>query len=201
MITNRFLSIIGAAAVATAFSIPAYAAEGAAAGGMSREVSARLKMCTLCHGENGNTKSPNIPVIAGQREDYILKQIHDFNAGARKVEVMKWAADSLTPEERPVAAAFFAKANWPAKARPAAATAAPRGVAVCQSCHAQNFMGAAQAEGASTPRLAGQNYEYLLGEMNRFASGERGNNDNMVQIMKGVSPADREAMARYLSGL
>ena len=62
-------------------------------------------------------------------------------------------------------------------------------------------MGTAQAEGMSTPRLAGQNFEYLLGEMNRFASGERGNNADMVQIMKGVSPADREAMARYLSGL
>jgi len=160
-----------------------------------------MKVCTACHGENGTPRSANIPVIAGQREDYILKQIHDFDAGSRKVEVMEWMAKALAPEEKTEAAAFFAKRSWPAKATQAAASAAPRGVAVCQSCHAQNFMGAAQAEGMSTPRLAGQSYDYLIGEMNRFANGERANNADMVQIMKGVSAADREAMARYLSGL
>jgi len=77
---------------------------------------------------------------------------------------------------------------------------APR-VAVCQACHAQNFQGAVQAEGVSTPRLAGQTYEYLVESMRRFAEGERTNNADMVQIMKGISPADRDAMARYLSSL
>jgi cytochrome c553 len=62
-------------------------------------------------------------------------------------------------------------------------------------------MGAVQAEGMTTPRLAGQNYEYLAESMRRFAEGERTNNADMVQIMKGISAADREAMARYLSGL
>ena len=62
-------------------------------------------------------------------------------------------------------------------------------------------MGAVQAEGMTTPRLAGQTYEYLVDAMRRFADGERTNNADMVQIMKGISPADREAMARYLSSL
>jgi cytochrome c553 len=62
-------------------------------------------------------------------------------------------------------------------------------------------MGAPQAEGISTPRLAGQNYEYLVESMRRFADGERTNNSDMAQIMKAISPANREAMARYLSSL
>jgi len=37
--------------------------------------------------------------------------------------------------------------------------------------------------------------------MNRFAAGERTNNADMVKIMEAVSPAEREAMARYISGL
>jgi hypothetical protein len=37
--------------------------------------------------------------------------------------------------------------------------------------------------------------------MNRFANGERTNNADMVQIMKGLTPANRDAMARYLSSL
>jgi cytochrome c553 len=72
---------------------------------------------------------------------------------------------------------------------------------VCQACHAQNYLGAVQAEGMTTPRLAGQGYEYLVEAMRRFADGERTNNADMVQIMKAISAADREAMARYLSAL
>ena len=58
-----------------------------------------------------------------------------------------------------------------------------------------------QAEGMAAPRLAGQRYEYLVEAMRRFAEGERKNNVTMMQLMAGMSAADREAMARYLSGL
>jgi hypothetical protein len=37
--------------------------------------------------------------------------------------------------------------------------------------------------------------------MRRFADGERTNNAEMITLMKAISPTDREAMARYLSGL
>jgi hypothetical protein len=37
--------------------------------------------------------------------------------------------------------------------------------------------------------------------MRRFADGERTNNGDMTKIMAAISPADREAMARYISGL
>jgi cytochrome c553 len=130
-----------------------------------------------------------------------MKQLHDFETGDRNVEVMTWMSKTLTPAELPPSAGNFAKKAWPARTAGAASTAAPRGVAVCQACHAQNYAGAVQAEGVTTPRLAGQNYEYLVESMRRFADGERTNNADMVQIMKGISPADREAMARYLASL
>jgi cytochrome c553 len=53
----------------------------------------------------------------------------------------------------------------------------------------------------ATPRLAGQSYEYLVEAMRRFAEGERKNNAIMMKMMAAIPPADREAMARYLSGL
>jgi hypothetical protein len=37
--------------------------------------------------------------------------------------------------------------------------------------------------------------------MRAYAAGERKNNETMAQLMAGIMPADREAMARYLSGL
>jgi hypothetical protein len=37
--------------------------------------------------------------------------------------------------------------------------------------------------------------------MRRYAEGERTNNAEMKTIMGAISPAEREAMARYISGL
>ena len=69
-------------------------------------------------------------------------------------------------------------------------------MAVCQVCHQQNFVG-----GLPAPRLAGQRYEYLIEAMRRYADGERTNSADMTNIMKALSPSEREAMARYIAGL
>jgi len=37
--------------------------------------------------------------------------------------------------------------------------------------------------------------------MRRFAEGERANSADMANIMKAMAPAEREVMARYISGL
>ena len=94
------------------------------------------------------------------------------------------------------AAAYFAKKSWPARSAGAASTSPPAIAAVCQVCHQQNFVG-----GLAGPRLAGQSYEYLLAAMNSFASGARTNNADMVKLMEGLSPAERDEIARYISSL
>ena len=196
----RIQMVLGALAVVAALTARASAAENAPDPNMQREFGAKLLVCNTCHGDRGVPKSANIPIIWGQQENYLLKQLHDFDRKDRDVEVMTWMTKTLTPTEVGPTAVNFAKKAWPAKSG-GAAPAAPRGVAVCQACHAQNFQGAVQAEGVSTPRLAGQSYEYLVESMRRFAEGERTNNTDMVQIMKGIPAADREAMARYLASL
>ena len=197
----RTQMVFGVLAVVTALAAPAYAAEAIPDLSTSREFSAKLLVCNVCHGDNGVPKGPSIPIIWGQQENYLLKQLRDFDHGDRSAEVMAWMSKTLTPAEQGPSAVNFGKKTWPTRTSNAAATPAPRGVAVCQSCHEAKFMGAVQAEGVTTPRLAGQTYEYLVESMRRFADGERTNNADMVQIMKGYSPADREAMARYLSSL
>jgi cytochrome c553 len=57
------------------------------------------------------------------------------------------------------------------------------------------------AGGLPAPRLAGQRYEYLVESMRRYAEGERTNNAEMMNMMKALSSAERDAMARYISGL
>ena len=165
-----------------------------------REFSAKLTVCSECHGANGVRKNATIPVIGGQPESYLLKQLHDFERGDRRDEVMPWMAKTLTPQEREIAAAYFAKQRWPARSA-AASTPPPPGIAVCQACHAADFVGARQPDGMAAPRLTGQGYEYLVEAMRRFAAGERKNNDIMAKMMAAMSPAERDAIARYLSGL
>jgi cytochrome c553 len=153
-------------------------------------------VCGACHGDNGAPKNATIPVIGGQQESYIVKQLHDFQSGDRKFEVMSWMATTLSQAEQGSAAAYFAKKSWPARSAGAASTSPPAMVAVCEVCHQQNFVG-----GLPAPRLAGQSYEYLVEAMRRFAEGERSNNSDMMKIMAAISPAEREAMAHYISGL
>lgn len=156
-----------------------------------REFSAKLSVCNACHGVNGMRINATIPVIWGLQENYLVKQLRDFESGARNDEVMLWMAKTLTQEELRVAAAYFAKQTWPAPSAGAASTPPPPGIAACQACH----------DTAAAPRLAGQSYEYLVEAMRRFAEGERKNNAIMMKMMAAIPPADREAMARYLSGL
>jgi cytochrome c553 len=194
--------IFGLVVLAAALGAPVNAAQVTPDPATQREFAARVNVCGVCHGNNGVPKSGNIPIIWGQQENYLVKQMHDFRSGERSFEIMEWMTKTLQENEQAPTAANLAGRKWPAKAQNApAASAAPRGIAVCQSCHSANYQGAVQAEGMTTPRLAGQNYEYLVEAMRRFADGERTNNADMVQIMKGISVTDRDAMAKYLSSL
>jgi cytochrome c553 len=202
MINNRFSTAIGALIVLAALTAPTNAAErtalvsqGIAPTG-EREYGAKLRVCAICHGDKGVPQNPAIPVIWGQQENYLLKQIHDFESGDRDFEAMAWMASTLSQSEMASAAAYFAKKSWPARSAGAAAAPPPATAAVCQVCHQQNFAG-----GVPAPRLAGQSYEYLVEAMRRYAEGERTNSADMANLMKALSPAEREAMARYISGL
>jgi len=198
MINHHFPTGFVVLVVLTALAAPAYAAEANVekVAGEQPITNVKLQVCSACHGANGVPRNPTIPIIWGQQENYLIKQLHDFQTGARDFEVMSWQAKTFSQEELEPAAASFAKQNWPAHPAGTAAGSPPALVAVCQVCHQQNFVG-----GLSGPRLAGQGYEYLVEAMRRFADGERTNNADMANIMKAMAPAEREAMARYISGL
>ena len=68
-----------------------------------------------------------------------------------------------------------------------------QGMPACQGCHG------AQAEGkAKTPRLAGQNGSYLLGEMAKFAVGDRQHAPEMTMVAQHVDSGQFRALAAYL---
>jgi len=206
MISKRFPTVFGVLVALAALGAPANSVEHVVevpavptpgnAAEAAAILGAKLLVCNTCHGADGVPRNTATPVIWGQQESYLLKQLHDFDSGSRESEVMKWMATALTPAEVASAAAYFAKRSWPARTASAASASPPAAVAVCQACHQQNLAG-----GLPAPRLAGQRYEYLVDAMRRYAEGERTNNPEMMNMMKALSPAEREAMARYISGL
>ena len=66
--------------------------------------------CNSCHGADLAGRD-NIPRIAGQREDYLLKSLTDYKSGARRgySAVMNEASQEIKPEDIPVLARFVAK--------------------------------------------------------------------------------------------
>ena len=161
------------------------------------DIEAKAQTCAACHGENGTPTDPKIiPVIWGQQESYIVKQLHDYRSGDRENPIMTPIAKDLAQEDLRKIARYFAAKPWPAAAQPAMAAALPKGAAQCQPCHQPKFEG-----GMPAPRLAGLSYDFLIAQMNAFADGQRTNNLDMPKFMQMLTPGEREAIARYLAAL
>src|SRR5215472_5933852 len=104
--------------VPTAFGVLVVLAALAAPGGAAEAIAEGPALPTP--GNAGAPKNANAPIIWGLQENYLLKELHDFQGGGRDNEVMHWMATALTPEELGSAAAYFAKKDWPARTAAAA---------------------------------------------------------------------------------
>ncbi len=59
----------------------------------------QAEKCDRCHGINGNSISPLVPSIAGQRRDYIVKAINDYKTNVRESSMMFAMSEQLTEKE------------------------------------------------------------------------------------------------------
>lgn len=193
-------------------SIPAYTYASESADGNSRgsasEGQAKSATCQGCHGTDGNSYSPNWPNLASQNANYLFKQIHDFQSGARKDPTMSSMVTGLVEKDIADIAAYFAsqKVKADAASQSAAGKKIYRGgnrytkVPACASCHGPN--GAGNGPGA-IPRLAGQKPEYTAKALRDFKSGARSNDRNQIMrdIAAKMSEAEIDAVAQFLRGM
>ena len=161
------------------------------------EIEAKAQLCAACHGDKGTPADPKtMPVIWGQQQSYLMKQLRDFRSGERSSGIMSPITKGLAESDLRKIAAYFAAKTWPARQASAKPPTPPKGIAQCQACHQPNFEG-----GMPAPRLAGLSYEYLIGEMREFATEERANNLDMPKFMHALTESERDAIARYLAAL
>jgi cytochrome c553 len=188
MFTRLFSTIFAAGIGFAVATVTAHAAD---------DIEAKAQLCAACHGQNGVPADPKtVPIIWGQQQSYLVKQLRDYRNGERASPIMSPLAKSLAEEDLRKISAYFAAKTWPAQPAPAARSAPPKGIAQCEPCHQPNFEG-----GMPAPRLAGLSYEYLVATMRAFAADERSNNGDMPKFMQALTDSEREAMARYLSAL
>ncbi len=160
------------------------------------------QVCSGCHGEKGVPIDKSIPVIWGQRREYILKELLDFKTGHRKNETMAGIVESLSKTDMEALATYFSKQQWPKLDQPAApADVAHQAQEVfsalnCRGCHQDHFQG-----DYVRPSLRGQQEDYLLKTMTDFHTGERNNYPGMVALMKSLDESQLKPVAAYLAGL
>lgn len=65
--------------------------------------------CMACHGDDGIAKDREVPHLAGQNYDYLLKQLRDFQRGRRPHKEMRVMSRQLTDFELAEIADFYAR--------------------------------------------------------------------------------------------
>jgi cytochrome c553 len=167
--------------------------------------------CTACHGPDGNSVNPEWPKLAGQHEEYLVKQLGYFVQGERENSTMKPMAAGLTEQDQQDIAAFYASQKTTiGAADPELVEFGQKiyrsgnpesGVAPCMGCHGPNGAG---NPAARYPALRGQHAKYTENQLRGFASGSRVNENakKMMQILAGRM-TDREirSVASYIQGL
>ena len=84
------------------------ALQGPARAGDAKLGLALAEKCQACHGLDGISKIPEAPNIAGQVENYLVKQITAFKSGERKNEMMSVVAPDLSDADIENLAAYYA---------------------------------------------------------------------------------------------
>lgn len=66
-------------------------------------------LCAGCHGPKGMSSNPLWPNLAGQKEQYLIKQMADYKAGRRNDPVMEPLAQTLEDKAIEDFAAYYAE--------------------------------------------------------------------------------------------
>jgi cytochrome c553 len=170
-----------------------------AASGNAQRAAALALGCADCHGAQGVSPSEAFPNLAGFSKEDMYKALKDYRDGKRHNATMQGIAGALDDQQIADIAAHYA--SLPSKVR--SAVGAPpslvtvgnptRSIAPCAACHGP--MG--RKDGA--PSLEGQKAVYLKAQLEAFATGTRHNdiNQQMREIARALSPAERDAIAEW----
>ncbi|MBN9289342.1 MAG: c-type cytochrome [Gammaproteobacteria bacterium] len=191
----------------------ASAAPGKPVHGDANAGKGKTQTCVACHGPDGNSTVPNWPKIAGQYQDYLVKQLKDFRLGEkgpRYEPSMYGMVVNLTDQDIADLAAFYASQKQTmGKAKEEYVAIGEKiyrggniqtGVTACLACHGPEGIG---NEAAKFPKLAGQHAVYIENQLHYFRDGKRKNSPNgmMESISHRMNDEEIKAVSSYIEGL
>jgi cytochrome c553 len=169
----------------------------------SASMQERLAACFACHGEKGQSDTPEVPSLGAQQPAFLLIQLYMFREKMRKVEPMNEMAKDLTDDDLRAMSDTIAKLPAPlVPDGPIDPARMERGRKIgarnrCNFCHAPNYAGQDQV-----PRLAAQREDYLLKALRDYKSGARiGYDISMIEVVRPLGDQDFADLAYYLAWL
>jgi cytochrome c553 len=184
------------------------AADTKAAPATQEQIEGTIHVCSSCHGFGGRSVSPTFPRLAGQRSEYIETQLKAFRDHARAdphAHTYMWGMAAHLSDPLIHGIALYYAAQIPVsgtRGDPAEMAAGKkifqegisnRGVPPCQGCHGEH------AEGMGPiPRLAGQHRDYLIEQLQNFASNARAN-EIMHENSKPLTADDIRQVTVYIA--
>jgi cytochrome c553 len=193
------------AALAAAFWILTGLGMAEAAGPLDNPGFAKIITCSACHGQNGNSKSDMMPILAGLDPAYFKRQIENYAAGKRpSPEMEPYAKEIQFLGLDQIAAYFAAQKREPTLIRvsPDAAAKGKVAAAQCVICHGNDGRG---DPARLIPGLAGQPPGYLAQQMLLFKQDTRDPGDPLLAakkaLMRIIPDNQFPEMAAYYSSL
>ena len=154
----------------------------------AEDLATRLASCQACHGEKGQSQTPEVPSLGGQTAPYSLIQLYLFREKQRAFEPMNEAATGFSDDDLRDVADFIAKLPPPAPPTEASDTARlerARGLVEqyrCNICHSANFAGQ-----ENVPRLAAQREDYLVKTLHDYKTRARiGYDASMAEVLQPI---------------
>jgi sulfide dehydrogenase cytochrome subunit len=166
-----------------------------------------VQMCEGCHGKDGNSVQPDVPIIAGFSHEGFLSIMDVFRVNERIAlafhrpgepeTVMNDIAQSLGEKDVESLADYFSKRPFRAAKQAADTELAGRGEILhkqkCERCHRQN--GAEPVRNAAI--LAGQWTPYLRRQFENILSGKRMVPRSMLRRVRDLPAEDIEALLNF----
>ena len=184
-----------------------------AAAASAADVATLAEQCGNCHGRNGASTEPAIPIIGGYSSKYIVESIKAFKkkirtcaevtipAGPKKgsrSDMCKAVAD-LGDADIEALGKHYSGQKFVRAKQPFDAAKAQKGAGVyklrCEKCHEDNGASPAEDNGI----LAGQWTPYLREQLVGFRSGKRPIDDKMKQRLDRVNKDEEEALLHFFA--
>lgn len=175
----------------------------------------RVRACVNCHGEAGKgTDRPYFPRLAGKPAGYLFNQLVAFREGRRQYAPMNYLLAYLPDEYLQAMARYYADAQIPYAAPPAATVSEnvlrrgqqlvrqgdpARQIPACTACHGPNLSG----REPGIPGLIGLRSDYISAQLGAWRYGTRTaiEPDCMQLIAARMTEQDVAAVAAWLSSM